>query len=153
MSSIYTVPCRCTYSTILSAKSGSVSTLFSHHSKTNNDCMNTSTWPSSGHNSTCSAVSSWIVQHGHLLLRPLRCLQGRFLFVAAMFITCLHVHTWNGGQHPVHLWPIYFIKCICEHSRRFVKERACNLPACPVSDVCPHVRGHLCIFHEYAYWF
>ncbi len=58
--------------------------------------MNTSTWPSLGHSRLCSAVSTWIVQHGHLLLRSSRCLQHRFLFMAAMFITCLHTHTWNS---------------------------------------------------------
>ncbi len=108
MSSINTVPCCCTYSTILSAKSGSVSTLFSHHSKANNNCMNTSTWPSSGHNSTCSGVSSWIVQHGHLLLRPSQCLWRRFLFMAAMFITCFYAHTWNSlGTSLVN------VRCTC----------------------------------------
>jgi hypothetical protein len=41
-------------------------------------------------------VSTWIVQQGHLSHCPSQCLRLRFLFVAAIFITCLHAQTCNS---------------------------------------------------------
>ena len=77
-SSIVTVPrCR-TYSTILFVKSGSVSASSSHRSSAVMQSWNASTRPTSGHRRTCSAVSTWIVQQGHLSHCPSRCLQLRF---------------------------------------------------------------------------
>ena len=95
-SSIVTIPPRRTYSTILSVKSGSVSASSSYRSSAVMQSWNASTQPTSGHSRTCSAVSMWIVQQGHLSHRPSRCLRLRFLFIAAIFITCLQAQTGNS---------------------------------------------------------
>ncbi len=53
-----------------SIKSGSVFASSNHCSNAQYDCINASTLPTSGHSMTCSTVSTWIVQHGNLSLRP-----------------------------------------------------------------------------------
>ncbi len=110
-SSIVIVP-RCQmYSTILSVKSGLVSALSSHHSSAVVQSWNASTRPTSGHRRMCSAFSTWIVQQGHLSLHPSWCFQLRFLFVAAIFITCLHAQTWNSWGTSS-----FRVRCTCGQS-------------------------------------
>ncbi len=104
-SSIVTVPRCCTYSTILSAKSGLVSAASNHRSRADGASQNFSTLPSMGHSRMFSAISTLIVQHGHLLLCLSWCYWCRFFFVAAIFITCLHAQTWNSrGTFLFKVW-------------------------------------------------
>ncbi len=79
-----------------SIKSGSVFASSNHCSNARDDCINASTLLTSGHSMTCSAVSTWIVQHGHSSLWPSWWCWHKFLLVAEIFITCLHVHSWNS---------------------------------------------------------
>jgi hypothetical protein len=58
---IVIVPWPCTLSTMQSIKSGSVSASSNHCFNAQDDCINASTLPTSGHSMTCSAVSTWIV--------------------------------------------------------------------------------------------
>ncbi len=47
--------------------------------------LNASIRPSSGHSRICSAVSTCIMQQGHLLLHPSQCLWRRFLFFSLKY--------------------------------------------------------------------